>query len=496
MNKKYFIFGGVILAILVLAFGLSGKVGSLLQINSLPGAELEPVVVELTEAGFSPNELTILKGQKVIFKTSRGKQFWPASNPHPTHIIYDTFDPQEPVPPEETWAFQFKETGTWKYHDHLFPYYTGTINVVLDQEENQTQVNLGDCESIKNNETKQVQCWDDLVRSATAAQGPAYALRLMAALYDNPVFAGSCHSFTHTIGASAYYEFKKTNKIDVSKEMNFCGFGFFHGLMETLIADGGTVQTARDLCASMDKASGSPWKSTGGACFHGIGHGLVDGSDKKVWGNPQALVAPGLELCDEIAVTFEEHYRCYSGAFNSMSIAYSSKLWGLETDPIDPLKFCREQKEQYKTACYSDMTVAVMRVVNDDVAKAAKYAEAVKEDEYAAEVMKNSTELKVRTYVEKGDYNFKEIINVCHTVQDRLRLPCIIGFAIGLVEFGPPENEHITSLSFCNEPGLVDDERRTCFKYVVDSLRVTVSPDELKSICQKIDEKYLEVCGS
>lgn len=86
-------------------------------------------VVTLTREGFSPSEITIKKGQTILFKTTTGNLYWPASNLHPSHLLYSEFDPQGPISPGDTWSFVFDKVGEWKFHDHLSPYFTGTITV-------------------------------------------------------------------------------------------------------------------------------------------------------------------------------------------------------------------------------------------------------------------------------------------------------------------------------------------------------------------------------
>lgn len=85
--------------------------------------------VTLTENGFEPAEIRIAQGQTVTFRTTAGKPFWPASNPHPAHTDYPEFDAQLPIAPDAGWNFTFGKAGTWRYHDHLAPYFTGTIVV-------------------------------------------------------------------------------------------------------------------------------------------------------------------------------------------------------------------------------------------------------------------------------------------------------------------------------------------------------------------------------
>jgi plastocyanin len=86
-------------------------------------------VITLTSDGFTPAELTIARGETVTFRTTTGKRFWPASNLHPSHLEYADFDPRQPIEPDGAWSFTFDKPGVWRMHDHLAPYYTGTITV-------------------------------------------------------------------------------------------------------------------------------------------------------------------------------------------------------------------------------------------------------------------------------------------------------------------------------------------------------------------------------
>lgn len=86
-------------------------------------------VITLTTDGFTPAELTIARGETVTFRTTTGKRFWPASDLHPSHLVYADFDPKAPIEPDGEWSFTFDKAGVWRMHDHLAPYYTGTITV-------------------------------------------------------------------------------------------------------------------------------------------------------------------------------------------------------------------------------------------------------------------------------------------------------------------------------------------------------------------------------
>jgi plastocyanin len=87
------------------------------------------VTVTLTKDGFVPDEISLKKGDSITFKNTTGNLYWPASNLHPSHLLYPEFDPQQPISPTDTWTFTFLTPGEWKFHDHLSPYFTGTITV-------------------------------------------------------------------------------------------------------------------------------------------------------------------------------------------------------------------------------------------------------------------------------------------------------------------------------------------------------------------------------
>lgn len=110
-------------------------------------------IVEITSDGFIPAVVTIKQGKKVTWINRDTNEHWPAANEHPTHINYPAnysktgsyfgsqaclgplkakpgaFDPCGPITFEGMWTFTFNQKGTWKYHDHLNPMFTGTVVV-------------------------------------------------------------------------------------------------------------------------------------------------------------------------------------------------------------------------------------------------------------------------------------------------------------------------------------------------------------------------------
>lgn len=101
------------------------------------------VVITYTDQGFSPASVNIKKGDTVVWKNEGAKDTWPASAMHPTHTVYpgsgiqkcntaeqpNIFDACSPIGPGNSWSFKFLQTGSWKFHNHLFPAAFGTVNV-------------------------------------------------------------------------------------------------------------------------------------------------------------------------------------------------------------------------------------------------------------------------------------------------------------------------------------------------------------------------------
>ncbi len=86
-------------------------------------------VVKMGEDSYAPVDFEVKKGTKVRFVNESGTLRWPASDLHPSHLIYPEFDSKEPVKNGDSWEFEFDKAGEWSYHDHLAPYITGTIKV-------------------------------------------------------------------------------------------------------------------------------------------------------------------------------------------------------------------------------------------------------------------------------------------------------------------------------------------------------------------------------
>lgn len=110
--------------------------------TNVPDSSPQTVEVSFTDDGYSPRSITIDAGDTVRFVNNSDSNFWPASAVHPTHEVYDgttlnehctagdvAFDACGPLAPGDSWSFTFNKVGTWNYHDHRTPSFTGSVTV-------------------------------------------------------------------------------------------------------------------------------------------------------------------------------------------------------------------------------------------------------------------------------------------------------------------------------------------------------------------------------
>lgn len=121
-KKRLVIIGVVVLLAIVIIIGVvfsrRGKQATQPPVGKIP----EPTaVVTITKDGFVPSTLTIKKGQTVKWVNNIDSPHRVASDPYPTHTGLPGFDSGNNLDKGSTYVFNFQNTGTFGYHDHLNP---------------------------------------------------------------------------------------------------------------------------------------------------------------------------------------------------------------------------------------------------------------------------------------------------------------------------------------------------------------------------------------
>lgn len=342
-------------------------------------------------------------------------------------------------------------------------------------------------------------CFTGLIDQELSRGGLPAAFDAIAYLYDfDRDFASVCHGNVHELGDAAYHAFLAGEELQLSPKASYCGYGFFHGFMEKLISAEGSADRGIAFCKQVGEELRAETTDAEGACYHGIGHGAVDGTYPETWGNPQAMVAPGLALCERIFATstiergdFGPLYRCVTGAYNSLEVLSQDTKYGLQELEDNPFEFCSAQRVSYRPGCYTNMLPILLRTSEENLPTIVQNVEALP-DEWGGYAMRQSVVADlVHEFmrIHLSDPKKVEVgIGFCRSLNTPFQTPCIEGLAGGSLKYGPPEREYEGALEVCASVLLTGAERGACYGYVLPRLRNFYSEKESRAVCAQVPE--------
>lgn len=337
------------------------------------------------------------------------------------------------------------------------------------------------------------QCFAELVERIAEEQSVASAFDVLAAIYvRDRQFAEFCHGNTHELGRVAYALFSAGKPMELSDKTPYCGFGFYHGFIEALMEAEGDLLRARAFCAQVEQELSSIVSGVSFACYHGIGHGVIDGTDPSLWDDEDEYIAGGLALCDTLGEVEEHKERCASGVFNALAIAYRNQKYSLNADPNDPYRVCRKQDIRYaREACYDQMNTFVVETSNS-FSEALALAMHSSEPAYRELAVMTVAGYQAQPALARGD-DLGALVRTCTTLPTAFRDTCAHGFAVGLIEFGEPGEEYKAGLGACLAGG---DAKDACLLGLVQGVRDRMPQARLPNVCREIGEKAGERFGA
>ncbi len=172
----------------------------------------------------------------------------------------------------------------------------------------------------------------------------------------------ACHQLTHVIGRAAADLYGDDVASTYSRGDDFCGSGYYHGAMETIVANIGAdniLDEADDICADLREHQNQSLNHRN--CTHGLGHGFMGMLDNELF--------ESLEACDALTDGWERE-QCYNGVFmenipNGDDWSHPSKY--LKED--QPLYPCTVVDARYKNQCYQKQTSYALKTQGVDFTK-------------------------------------------------------------------------------------------------------------------------------
>src|SRR3989344_1123656 len=345
-------------------------------------------------------------------------------------------------------------------------------------------------------------CYSTIIEEILRSEGIPAAFDALAAAYDtDPDFAGACHAVTHELGDAAYDEFEKTGETELSRKPPCCGYGFYHGFMDALYVETNDMEKARSFCAYVGENVPHPPSAefAEGSCYHGIGHGVTDGTNPRAWGSVMAIIKPGLALCSKVAPANDEwHMRCASGVFNALGNMYADPKFKLTSDP-DPYALCRTGPflPVERKACYNKMNTEAAARGNNNLADIVGYTNAIQDSDYRSVALKEAVSFYVQVVKSQKKLLTLEDARVCELPADALKNSCVGGLIGGIMEFGSPGQQYKEALEFCEADGFPSDLKRYCFSAVQANSKEYFTATVVRQICARVPQEYRNsVCSS
>jgi hypothetical protein len=241
----------------------------------------------------------------------------------------------------------------------------------------------------------------------------------------------NCHQMAHVIGRAAANLYGDDVSSTYSQGDNFCGSGYYHGAMESVVANIGEqniLDEADKICA--DLRNNNPQSFNYRNCTHGLGHGFM--------GLYQNEVFESLNACDELSDEFGRGW-CAGGVLMENILD--------ENNPSNPSKYlkadqpfypCPEVKTEYKEQCYARHAGYALEKQNGDFAKVfdlcGKVEEGFRNNCYVG--LGNQAALLSTTNADTEKAQTESIRQTCMQGQDAMaQLTCLGAAATQLIYF-------------------------------------------------------------
>lgn len=263
---------------------------------------------------------------------------------------------------------------------------------------------------------------------------------------ENPFIVSQCHPIMHVIGSTASERYPSVSAAYLQGD-DFCWSGYYHGVMEGVIARIGEENLEAELntiCAEIpgkDKYNFDYFN-----CVHGLGHGISELKGNNLF--------ESLDMCGNLAGDWERQ-SCYGGVFMENVMIYTrygSLDYLKEEEPLYP---CDAVEEEYKEQCYLGQTSFALQVTG---------------------------------------YDFKKIFDMCTEVPDPYRATCMQSMGRDAANQALHDAEKTKNL--CYIPQDEQDKDNCIVGAVKEFISYYHGDEEGKEFCQALDESDINSCLS
>lgn len=472
-------------------------------------------IIHIDEKGFDPKNVTIEAGQKVVFENAGFSDVWPASDDHPTHENFSAFDPKKPILPGESWEFTFNGPGTFAFHDHLSPPFTGEVvvtgtKVAADTACKDDQPTNAKASSVETaftapaepNVTQEAllvqlmqkcqigdhSCIKSFLGDVIAKHGakPSLDLYRQAVLTGYVTQEGDGHQVAHQIGRKTAQLYGVSFAAFELCDTSF-NYGCQHGYFEYVIGRTASANDAMDLiCGSI--GANKPHKALA-YCYHGAGHGVMMAEANDM---DRSLV-----VCNTL-LEGNPQTGCFQGVFmeNTNAGMRGEARSGI-FDTNNLLMPCTRLDQKYQHLCYESLAgwIAIHSNSVDDAAKVcvkAPDASQIQSCLLGIGLMSTSPDWQPQLLDEAYT---PDLIKNANTFCKRFPT----GYVLGCIEAGVSTLSNFDELdttrmnNFCR---IVDEEYQpVCYRAMHNGIfSNATSDDDITKACSNVDEAWRSTC--
>ncbi len=345
-------------------------------------------------------------------------------------------------------------------------------------------------------------CWYNQIKSEITRGGVVDALRLLGKLYKKyPGFAQGCHDVTHLIGKEAYFEYKNGKVFNFPEETSWCGYGFYHGFIETMLYKSTDYSEVVNFCESIKNNLKGNIEAPNAiySCYHGIGHATFDEQAPLLLGQEGKIVILAIKTCQKITLGLEEekNKQCVTGVFNALANAYTKSSYNLKMKSSDPVWLCRTQKGVNKQSCFMEVGLGWINLTMGNFNY--KFLDGVKFIHSLGDVEGEKALIVslVSDYVHlhQNELPVVDFAHNCNLVGDAFEKSCIEGTELAFLNWGKPTQEYKKAIDFCKVNELSTSSRNACFSYLFKNLQNLYSQEKRVSICREdVPNEYIDSC--
>ena len=265
---------------------------------------------------------------------------------------------------------------------------------------------------------------------------------------EDSLVLSDCHPLMHVIGRTAASAYQTTSEAFAHGD-SFCWSGYYHGVMEGLIAKIGLKNLPVELNAICADIPGKEsYNFNYYNCVHGLGHGIMALLGDEVF--------QSLKMCDNLTGSWEQQ-SCYGGVFmqniiDSTNVADTDNVVK-DLRPSEPLYPCTAVEAKYKGQCYLGQTSYALQVTG---------------------------------------YNYKKVFDMCTKVEEPYRDICNQSMGRDVANQAGHEKNRTKELCFITP---LENDRNNCIVGAVKEIISYYHSDkQANEFCNVLDGQSKSIC--